>query len=50
MIDTATGLPLANATVNLRITGPETVDLTTAPSNTDGIAEATWRMRNLLGG
>jgi hypothetical protein len=34
--------PLANATVDIAISGPETVSLTTGPSDADGIAEATW--------
>jgi len=43
VVDQSTGLPLANATVSISVTGPETVSLTTAPSGTDGIAEATWQ-------
>nr|NIN63188.1 hypothetical protein [Anaerolineae bacterium] len=38
-----TGLPVADATVELTISGPETVLLTTGPSGVDGIAEATWQ-------
>ncbi len=38
-----TGLAVADATVELTISGPETVPLTTGPSNVDGIAEATWQ-------
>jgi hypothetical protein len=42
VVDGATGLPLGNATVDITVTGPETRNLTTGPSDTDGIAEATW--------
>ncbi len=42
-IDLATGLPLANATVELLITGPETLTLTSDLSGADGIAVATWK-------
>jgi len=34
--------PLANATVDINITGPVTVSLITGPSDAAGIAEATW--------
>jgi hypothetical protein len=37
------GTPVPDATVNLHISGPETVDLQTGPSDADGIAEATWQ-------
>jgi hypothetical protein len=43
VVDGVTGLPLADATVDLLITGPESVLLVTAPSNPAGIAEATWQ-------
>jgi hypothetical protein len=42
VLDGATGLPLADATVDLLITGPESVTLVTAPSDAAGIAETTW--------
>jgi hypothetical protein len=42
VVDSATGLPLGNATVDISITGPETRNLTTGPSDTNGRAEATW--------
>lgn len=42
VIDKITGLPLANATVDIAIDGPETTTLTSGPSNSGGIAEATW--------
>ncbi len=38
-----TGVPVADATVELTISGPETVRLTSGPSDIDGIAEATWQ-------
>jgi hypothetical protein len=38
-----TGLPVADATVELTISGPELVSLTTGPSDVNGIAEATWQ-------
>jgi hypothetical protein len=41
--DKSTGLPIANATVTISVTGPESVSLTTGPSGTDGVAEATWQ-------
>jgi hypothetical protein len=46
VVDGSTGLPVANATVNITITGPETTTLTTGPSANDGIAEATWQTQN----
>jgi hypothetical protein len=42
VLDGVTGLPLAGATVDLLITGPESLTLTTAPSDAAGIAESTW--------
>ncbi len=41
--DTSTNSPLANATVNISITGPSNINLVTGPSNTSGIAEAQWK-------
>jgi hypothetical protein len=37
------GKVLANATVNFSISGPQAVTLVSNPSNTEGIAEATWQ-------
>ncbi|MFC1844094.1 hypothetical protein ACFLZ5_04830 [Thermodesulfobacteriota bacterium] len=43
VLDTATGLPVQNATVNISITGAETATPTTNnPSDANGIVEATW--------
>jgi hypothetical protein len=42
VVDSSTGLPLANASVDLAITGPESLALSAGPSDSDGIAEATW--------
>jgi hypothetical protein len=39
------GLPLPDATVELLITGPESVTLTTGPSDASGVAEATWQTK-----
>jgi hypothetical protein len=43
VIDGVTGLPLSGATMDLLITGPESLSLTTGPSDASGIAEATWQ-------
>jgi hypothetical protein len=37
-----TGLPVSNATVEITISGPDTVILTSNPSDSNGVAEATW--------
>jgi hypothetical protein len=42
VLDGVTGLSVADATVDLLITGPESVTLVTAPSDATGIAETTW--------
>ena len=42
VVDHVTGLPLPNATVDLLITGPESLTLTTGLSDASGIAEVTW--------
>jgi hypothetical protein len=42
VLDGATGLPLPDATVDLLITGPESLTLVTGPSDANGIAEVTW--------
>jgi hypothetical protein len=41
--DASTGLPLSNATVEIRIDGPESLTLTAGPSDGDGIATVTWQ-------
>jgi hypothetical protein len=46
VIDNVTGLPLANATVDIAIDGPEVTTLTSGPSNANGIAEATWNTQS----
>jgi hypothetical protein len=38
-------VPVANATVEILITGPETTTLTSGPSDATGWAEATWSTR-----
>jgi cytochrome c553 len=44
VIDVATGQPLQNATVDISITKPEPViNLTTGPSDINGIAEVIWQ-------
>ena len=43
VMDGSTGLPVANATVDLELGGPETHLLTSAPSDADGMAEASWK-------
>jgi hypothetical protein len=45
VIDQATGQPLVDATVELLITGPESTTLTTGPSDSTGMAEATWNTK-----
>jgi hypothetical protein len=42
VFDGATGQPLADATVDLLITGPESLTLVSGPSDAAGLAEATW--------
>jgi hypothetical protein len=41
--DITTGEPVSNATVDIVIGGPETVTLTSGPSDANGIAETTWQ-------
>jgi len=43
VFDASTGLPVANAAVTLAVSGPESLTLTTDPSDGDGIAEAAWK-------
>jgi hypothetical protein len=45
VVDNVTGLPLANATVDLLITGPETLTLVTGLSDANGVAEVTWQTK-----
>jgi hypothetical protein len=45
VIDESTGLPVANATVELTVDGPEPQVLSAGPSDAGGIAEATWSTR-----
>jgi hypothetical protein len=45
VVDGITGLPVADATVDLLITGPESLTLTTGPSDASGMAEATWQTK-----
>ncbi|UCD98520.1 MAG: fibronectin type III domain-containing protein, partial [Chloroflexota bacterium] len=45
VVDGVTGLPLADATVDLLITGPESLTLLTGPSDANGMAEATWQTK-----
>ena len=40
--DRDTGLPVQNAVVEITVTGPETLVVSSAPSSADGLAEATW--------
>jgi hypothetical protein len=42
VVDGATGLAVADATVDLLITGPESLTLVSGPSDAAGIAEANW--------
>jgi hypothetical protein len=37
------GAPVPDATVTIAISGPESANLTTGPSNANGVAEATWQ-------
>ncbi len=41
-VEDETGAPVPDATVTISVTGPETFELTTGPSNATGIAEAVW--------
>ena len=40
--DVATGQPVADALVDIQITGPESAQLTSGPSAADGMFEVTW--------
>jgi hypothetical protein len=43
VIDRDTGLPLAGATVDVAISGPEGLTVTSDPSDGDGIADGAWQ-------
>jgi hypothetical protein len=43
VVDNLTGLPLPGATVDLLITGPETLTLVTGLSDANGVAEGAWQ-------
>jgi hypothetical protein len=43
VLDGVTGSPIADAVVDLLITGPESLTLVTGPSNAAGVAEVTWQ-------
>jgi len=53
VLDNVTGLAIADATVDLLITGPESLTLVTGPSDAIGMAEVSWNTqapkRNNLG-
>jgi hypothetical protein len=40
------GLPISGATVTIAISGPESAELTTGPSDANGVAEATWNTQS----
>jgi hypothetical protein len=42
VVDGSTGLPVSNAVVDLAVTGPQSLTLTTGPSDAEGIAQVTW--------
>jgi len=42
VVDGVTELGISNATVDIAVSGPETTNLTSGPSDADGWAEATW--------
>jgi len=46
VVDNATGLPLTDATVDLLITGPESLALTSGTSDAAGVAEALWKTKS----
>jgi hypothetical protein len=43
VVDISTGLAVANATVDLQISGPESLTLIAGPTDTAGLAEASWQ-------
>jgi hypothetical protein len=42
VIDAGTGLPVANATVDITISGPENINLSSGPSDNAGMVEVSW--------
>jgi hypothetical protein len=49
VLDGVTDLPVADATVDLLITGPESLTLVTGPSDAAGVAEAVWNTKAAKG-
>jgi hypothetical protein len=49
VLNQETGEPVAGATVDLLVTGPESLILVTAPSDADGIAEVIWQTKTAKG-
>ena len=45
VVDGGTGLAVADATVDLLVTGPESVTLVAGPSDANGMAEVTWQTK-----
>jgi hypothetical protein len=43
VVDASTGLPVANATVDVAITGPESLTLAAGPSDAAGLVEVLWQ-------
>jgi hypothetical protein len=43
VVDKSTGLPLANATVEITVSGPESQVFSAGPSDNAGLAEVTWQ-------
>jgi hypothetical protein len=46
VLDGTTGLPLEGATVDLLITGPEGLTVTTGQSDAAGVAEGSWNTKS----
>jgi hypothetical protein len=46
VVDAATNTPIANATVELTITGPESLKLNSGSSDSAGVAEAIWQTKS----
>ena len=40
------GAPVPDATVTIAVSGPESAELTTGPSDAEGVAEATWNTQS----
>ncbi len=49
VLDADTGLPVPNATVHLTIGGPESVTLTSGPTDSNGWANAVWNTKKPRG-